>query len=271
MSGGARLLRAELQGLGGWPAPCEERLRVSSTNSELRQRARAGAAPWSVLTAVEQTGGRGRHGRRWHSPPGNLYLSVLLPPPAEPARATLLPLLGGLACVEALADSGVAACLKWPNDVLDPDTGRKLAGVLVEGAATGGGLEHLVLGVGVNLIDDRAALPAGLRDRVAAARDGRGAAPERLALAARLLTTLRRLHAEAESDTGQTLRRRWRERSIGWWGSRVEVVSGEERVEGVALELSEQGALVLELADGSRREIVSGEARQLRASGAAHG
>jgi len=262
-SGGLRL-RAELQRLGGWPAPCEERATVGSTNDALREQARLGAPAWTALTALEQTGGKGRHGRLWHSPPGNLYLSVLLPPPSDPSAATLLPLMGGLACAEALLESGVAACLKWPNDVLDPGTERKLAGILVEGAASGGRLESVVLGVGVNLRVDRAALPAALRDRVAAACDARGEAPDRLALAARLLTTLRRLHAETQADAGGSLRRRWRARSVAWWGSRVEVVSGEDRIEGVAREISEQGALVLELPDGQRRAVVSGEARGLR-------
>jgi BirA family biotin operon repressor/biotin-[acetyl-CoA-carboxylase] ligase len=271
MSGGALRLRAELGRLGAWPEACEERPRVDSTNAELRRLARAGAPPWSVLTALEQSAGRGRHGRHWHSPPGNLYLSVLLPPPADLARATLLPLLGGLACAEALDVFGVAACLKWPNDVLDPATERKLAGVLVEGAAVSGGLEHLVLGVGVNLIEDRATLPAGLRDRLGTARAASGDAPERLALAARLLTTLRRRHAEAELDAGQALRQGWRARSIGWWGRRVRVESGGERIEGIARGISEQGALVLELPGGERREVLSGEARELRSSGANRG
>lgn len=267
MSGGPSGLRSELGRLGGWPAPCEELGRVESTNAELRRRAREGAAPWSALTAIEQTHGRGRHGRFWHSPPGNLYLSVLLPPPSRLGVATLLPLLGGLACAEALSGAGVAACLKWPNDVLDPGSERKLAGVLVEGATGPAGLEHVVLGVGVNLADDRAALPASLRDRVAAARDGRGRTPDRIALAARLLHEIRRLHAGLESDAGAALRRQWRARSVDWWGRTVEVVSGGERIAGVACGLGDEGALVLELPGGERRHLVSGEARELRPPG----
>jgi BirA family biotin operon repressor/biotin-[acetyl-CoA-carboxylase] ligase len=222
-----------------------------------------------VLVAVEQTGGRGRHGRHWHSPPGGLYLSVLLPTPGDASRATLLPLLGGLATVEALGELGVAACLKWPNDVLSPDSERKLAGVLVEGVAGASGLENLVMGVGVNLVADPATLPAGIRDRLASARDARGQSPERLTLAARLLHALRRRHAEAERDAGASLRRAWREHSVPWWGRAVEVVSGDERVRGVARELAENGALIVELPDGRRRTLVSGEARELRVSEAA--
>lgn len=267
MSGGHARLRSELGRLGGWPAACEELTRVESTNAELRRRARDGAPPWTALTALEQTQGRGRHGRHWHSPPGNLYLSVLLPPPSSVGVATLLPLLGGLACAEALAGAGVEARLKWPNDVLDPASERKLAGVLVEGATGSAGLEHVVLGVGVNLVDDRAALPATLRDRVGAARDSQGRTPDRLALAARLLHEVRRLQAGLEDDAGASLRRLWRARSVDWWGRRVEVVSGAERIAGVARGLSDEGALVLELPGGERRHLVSGEARELRAPG----
>jgi len=266
MTGRAARLQSELARLGGWPAPCVELERVDSTNAELRRRVRAGAPPWSALVAGEQTEGRGRHGRTWHSPPGNLYLSVLLPAPAEASRASLRPLLGGLACAEALAAAGVPTCLKWPNDVLDPATERKLAGVLVEGTVGGAGLEYLVMGVGVNLIGGRAALPAALRDRVAVARDAGGATPERPALAASLLVGLRALHEQCERDGGADALQRWRARSVRWWGRPVEVTSGEERLVGVAHALAPDGALILELADGRRQAVVSGEARELRPS-----
>jgi len=261
MAGETRL-RAELERRGGWPGPVEHRPRVGSTNAELRRAAREVAPFWSVLTASTQTAGRGRHGRSWHSPEGHLYLSVLLPPPTRPERAGLVPLLGGLALAEALAGAGVATRLKWPNDVLDSD-GRKLAGILAEATSGEAGVESIVIGFGVNLVEDPA-LPAELRAAVGVARDAQGRAPDRDALAAALLVGLCALLAELDAGAVDALLARWRERAVDWWGREVEVGSGAERLRGIARDLDAAGALVIELEGGERRAVTSGEARELR-------
>src|SRR5262249_27130317 len=107
-----------------WPAPVERHERLSSTSDRLKELARAGARAWRVALVAAQAAGGGRQGRAWASPPGGLYLSVLLRP-ALP-QASLLPLAAGLAVAEAVDEFGVHAELKWPNDVLAD--GRKLAG-----------------------------------------------------------------------------------------------------------------------------------------------
>ncbi len=137
-----------------------EHLRVvastGSTNADLSTAARDGAPHGSVLIALEQTSGRGRLDRQWASPAGaSVSMSVLLRPTVPRAHWAWLPLLTGVAVVEALrATTGVAVTLKWPNDVLAPD-GRKLAGLLAEVVAPGA----VVLGVGVNITLAEAELP----------------------------------------------------------------------------------------------------------------
>jgi BirA family transcriptional regulator, biotin operon repressor / biotin---[acetyl-CoA-carboxylase] ligase len=135
--------------------------RTGSTNADLLAAARAGAAAGSVLVAEEQTAGRGRLDRSWHSPTGaGLTFSVLLrPAEIAPGSRGWLPLLTGVAVAAALAhQTAVDARLKWPNDVLadDPEDPRKLAGILAEQA--GGAI---VVGVGLNVSATRAELPSG--------------------------------------------------------------------------------------------------------------
>ncbi len=127
--------------------------RVDSTNERARALASGGAPHGALVTADEQTAGRGRQGRTWLAPPGSALLCslVLRDPPA------LLPLAAGVAVAEAV---GPAARLKWPNDVLV--NGAKVAGILVEGRPQEG---WAVLGIGINVALDTAQLPPEVRER----------------------------------------------------------------------------------------------------------
>jgi BirA family biotin operon repressor/biotin-[acetyl-CoA-carboxylase] ligase len=127
---------------------------TGSTNVDLLEEARAGAAEGLVLVAETQTAGRGRLGRAWSSPPrATLACSVLLRPAVPPSARAWLPLLTGIAVAAALrAEAGVNASLKWPNDVLV--AGRKIAGILAEAHG-----DAIVAGVGLNVTLTAAELP----------------------------------------------------------------------------------------------------------------
>ena len=136
--------------------------RTGSTNADLLAEARTGAAAGAVLIAEEQTAGRGRLDRSWHSQPGAaLTFSVLLrPSQVPPSRRSWLPLLTGVAIAAALrAAAGVPVSLKWPNDILDSagpsGGGRKLAGILAEQAG-----DAIVVGVGLNVSASQDELPS---------------------------------------------------------------------------------------------------------------
>lgn len=139
---------------------------TGSTSSDLAILARAGAPEGTVILADHQTAGRGRLGRTWHAPSGtSIAVSMLFrPAPVPVARWPWLPLLAGVAVVEAVrAETGVAADLKWPNDVMVD--GLKLAGLLAEvvpqagrpETAEGGG--GVIVGVGLNVTAQRSDLP----------------------------------------------------------------------------------------------------------------
>lgn len=124
---------------------------VDSTMLEAARQAAAGRKGPFVVCARAQTGGVGRHGRRWSSPPGNLYWTILLEHPADLPRDAALAFAAGLAIIDALATTGIPRDrlrLKWPNDVLLD--ARKLAGLLVEASLTGSRAQ-IIVGIGVNL------------------------------------------------------------------------------------------------------------------------
>lgn len=128
---------------------------VGSTNDEARRLAQAGAAHGTVVAARQQTAGRGRVGRSWISPPGNLYVSILLRLNLPPARVAELSFVAALAVadvVDAFLSPGCRAMLKWPNDVLVG--GAKISGVLIEQLD-----EATIMGIGVNIAHEPAGTP----------------------------------------------------------------------------------------------------------------
>ena len=128
---------------------------LPSTNQEAKRLATAGAARGTVVVALRQSAGRGRHGRVWLSPPGNLYASFVLRPGVDARRAHEIGFVAALAVadtVDAALPANLKASLKWPNDILLG--GAKISGILAEWLDDGA----LVLGIGLNV----ARAPAGL-------------------------------------------------------------------------------------------------------------
>lgn len=220
---------------------------VGSTNDEAGRLADAGAAEGTVVWAREQAGGRGRRGRRWISPRGNLYSSTILRPACPAARAAELGFVAALA-VSDLVPAGRGLRLKWPNDVLVE--GGKVAGILPESAVRQDGLvDHVVLGIGVNIsfapvLPEMRYAGATLGGSVEAALEG-------------LIAALARWLGEWRRTGFEAIRARWLDKA-GPLGAEVDVKLGEELVRGRFAGLDGTGALLLETPAGPRR-ITSGE------------
>ena len=136
---------------------------VTSTNDLVKAEAQQGAPEGLTILARRQAKGRGRRGRAWLSPAGEgVYLSVLLRPAIPAFEANWLGVLGALAAAHALEAAGVnRISLKWPNDVLA--RGRKIAGILVEPRIRGQDVEFAVLGIGINVAQEKTSWPEDLR------------------------------------------------------------------------------------------------------------
>ena len=249
----------------------QERARSLAASSE-------GTADGLVVVAGTQTAGRGRLGRRWVSPLGGLWMSVVAEPGPPAGAATLVPLAAALALADAVLEAaGVRADLKWPNDLLAG--GRKVAGILVDAAAgPSGEVESVIVGAGVNLavdaaeIDAAAGAPrghAGAASLAAPGGGGAGPAPDPALLARAFLE---RLEAElgglargAGGDAG--VARRWAARS-SMIGGEVEVDCGGRTVRGTAAGLDEDGALLVGRGPTAER-IVAGDVVAVRRAGPA--
>ena len=220
---------------------------VGSTNDEAARLADAGAREGTVVWAREQTGGRGRRGRHWVSPVGNLYSSTVLRPDCVAQRAAELGFAAALA-VSDIVPTGREVRVKWPNDVMVD--GGKVAGILLESSiGQGGRVEHVVAGIGVNV--GFAPQVAEMRYPGAALGGSVEAALERLAQA------LARRLAEWRHNGFEAVRTAWLAKA-GPLGVAVDVRLADELVQGSFAGLDQEGALMLDTAAGPRK-IVSGE------------
>ena len=222
---------------------------TGSTNDDVAALARAGAGEGVWLRAERQSGGRGRQGRGWHSPAGNLYASTLVRLRSSDPPAPSLALLAAVALHETIAAfaPGARPAIKWPNDILID--GAKLAGILLERSE-----DAVVIGLGVNLAHH----PEGLDRPVTSIAALTGGAPD----AGQFL--------EALAETFARWLERWRTAGLGvvrdrWLlaahpvGTALTAQAGTTRLEGLFDGLDESGALRLRLADGAVHVIHAGD------------
>jgi BirA family biotin operon repressor/biotin-[acetyl-CoA-carboxylase] ligase len=231
---------------------------VDSTQRVARDLARAGAAEGTVVIAEAQTAGRGRLGRTWHSPPGqNLYCSIVLRPRLAPAAVPQIALVAGVAVAAAIQEvTGVTPRIKWPNDVLVE--GRKVSGILTEMEAEVDRVHHVVAGIGVNLNATRSAFPPDLRGKVTSLRLVTGKPVDRAAFTGRLLAALEPRYGRFLGAGFALLRPEWESYSC-LTGTEIRVASPEGEVAGRVVGLDDDGALMLQLPDGTTSRIVAGE------------
>jgi BirA family transcriptional regulator, biotin operon repressor / biotin---[acetyl-CoA-carboxylase] ligase len=213
--------------------------RIGSTNERARELASAGAPHGTLVTAAEQTAGRGRQGRTWTAPPGRALLCSIVV--RDPPR--LLPLMAGVAVADVV---GPAARLKWPNDVLVD--GRKVAGILVEGRVQEG---WAVVGIGLNVALRPEDFPAELLDTAGTL----GLEPDAIEpVLARLLESLSHWLAEPTEEVLSAVRQRdaLLDQPVRW-------SAGEGRGAGI----DEDGRLIV-ITDAGRVELDAGEVHLIR-------
>ena len=233
--------------------------RIDSTNSEAERRLAAGEAAPFVVFAREQTQGRGRRGRPWHSAAnGNLYASFAFRPHLAPARMHDFTLWMGLAVCELVANfCKLSPGLKWPND-LHVD-GKKAGGMLTEARIDADEIRDLVFGLGLNVNGRAAALPRELQRTATSLADATGAPLDLNRFSAAL--TGRVMTAYAAFVDGS-----YREKFSALWehydvlrGKPVTIIQGPRTVSGTAAGIDAEGSLLVRLGNGKTERFRAGE------------
>ncbi|HEX2294073.1 MAG TPA: biotin--[acetyl-CoA-carboxylase] ligase [Actinomycetota bacterium] len=236
---------------------------IGSTNDATLEWAADGAPEGAVVTADQQTQGRGRWNRSWSSPPGrSISLSLVLRPGSR-EQAGLVTTLVGVAAADAIeAAAGIRCGIKWPNDVVAP--GGKVAGILVESRSSGAEMGFLVAGIGVNVSWSPEEMPPEIRAGASSlVAEGAGPLP-RYAVIAELLDAIERWYGRAGTASGRaevveaaTVRSTILGRAV--------LLRGPDGTltEARAVALAEDGALEVEV-DGARRSVTAGEVERIR-------
>lgn len=227
---------------------------TDSTNRIARELARDGAGDWTVVAADRQTAGRGRLGKSFHSPQGGLYMSVILRPKVSPEDMMALTACTAVAVFQALREFCVETRIKWVNDLFLH--GRKICGILCEGGfGADGQLEYLVAGIGINLQPDTE-LPEELREIVTDIASETGLSIPREAL---IPAILRHLETLLQELPARTFLQDYKAYSYTL-GKRVRFSADSGEQEGLAVDVTETGALVVRKEDGSERIVSTGTA-----------
>lgn len=229
---------------------------VSSTNDVALRYAEHGAPEGCTVIAACQTAGRGRLGRTWASPvDAGLYVSIVLRP--EPEVVPLLTIAAGVALADGLeASTGLRPVLKWPNDVWLGT--RKLGGILTEAGSSGQAIAHVVVGFGVNV--SRAAYPPDVASRAISLEEELGRPVDRGAVVAECLAALSMRYGQLRGQRGNEVLDAWRIAARPMLRRVVEWDRNGRRRRGVAVDVDDGGALLVDTADG-RERILSGEVR----------
>jgi BirA family transcriptional regulator, biotin operon repressor / biotin---[acetyl-CoA-carboxylase] ligase len=236
---------------------------VDSTNLEALRTADAGNPEGTVIIADRQSLGRGRLGRTWHTLDEDaLALSVLLRPPLSPERVPQIPLVVGVALYEAFKGLGADVAIKWPNDILHH--GAKLAGILTEMRAEPGHVQAVVAGIGINIRHPAGGWPDGIRQAVTDLSTASGRPVRRLEVAERLIRSLDACYRLFLHEGFDALRDSWWSAHAGS-GERVRVHDGSGYIEGTAIALDHDGALLLSTGTTTRR-IIAGDLELMGAS-----
>lgn len=231
---------------------------IDSTNDRLKAMARQGAPHGTVLLADHQTGGHGRLGRNFHSPEGvGVYMSILLRPNCTPADLMHLTCAAAAAMCDAVEQAaGFRPGIKWTNDLVFGR--RKLGGILTElGLNPKGGVDYAIIGIGINCCQQLSDFAPDIRDIAGSLAMVSGKKIDRSRVAAAMMEALHRLDASLLTGKNEILRSY--RRDCITVGQEISLLRGDEVRHGTALDVDENGALVVAFSDRHTEAVNSGE------------
>lgn len=255
-----KLLRKRLHGCG-LGKRVYHFFKTDSTNRVALELGHADEPHGTIVLAEEQTAGRGRAGRSWHSEKSSgIYVTVLLRPPISPADAPLLTLLAGLAVRGAIAEqTGVECDVRWPNDLLIG--GKKVCGILTEMYAEPDQVRFVIVGIGMNV--NHAGFPKELETIATSLRMETGKQQSRLELLVKTLRALERHYNRFLAEGSRPVLEEFSRMSSYARGKRVRIATSNETYVGTTAGLEANGLLRVEREDGRTSVVVSGDVSEV--------
>jgi len=231
---------------------------IGSTNQEAKRFAAEDEPEGAIVVAEQQTAGRGRLSRQWFSPKtGGIWFSVILRPEVQPAEAAKFTFLGAVAVANAIrAVTGLAVEIKWPNDI--HYQGRKLVGILTELHAEWDAINYIVMGIGINVNIATDVFPEEIREIATSLQRETGHTVSRQQLLRHILAQLETLYNNVKTAGFASVFTAWRHMNCTL-GREVCVSSVHQRLVGVAVDIDDDGALIIRKQDGSRERVVAGD------------
>ena len=215
----------------------------------------------TIVVAESQTAGRGRLGRKWISPVGGIWLSIILKPKIEPVYAPRITLLAGVSVAKTMQGFGLPAKIKWPNDILV--NGKKVCGILTEIGAEVDIIDYLVVGIGIDANVDTSTFPEEYRDNSTSLEKEMGHKINRVEFVQKLLEEFEALYTKFQKDGFSQILEEWRNMSatIGQW---VKITAQMRTIYGEAIGVDNEGALIVETGEGHLEKIVAGNCEHMR-------
>lgn len=230
---------------------------IESTNTEAKKQANLGCPEGSIVLSEAQNGGRGRLSRSWFSPAGKgIWLSVVLRPPFNPYDAPKCTLLAAVAVTKAIQSITQVECgIKWPNDILYQ--GKKVVGILTEMNAEIDAINHIVIGMGINVNMNQQDFPTGLMDIATSLSMIAGRSISRLSLLNAVLGELEQAYDDVIQHGFSNMLDEWRNLSVTL-GKKVNVVGSGREFSGIAVDIDHDGGLLVQT-EGCLERVLAGD------------
>ena len=234
-------------------------VRVTSTQDKAKEFAEKGLAEGTVIVAETQTHGKGRLARRWVSPRGGIWLSVILRPEITPMEVPKITMIGSLAAAEAIAElTRLEVKLKWPNDVLirliPGIESKKVCGVLTEMVSKASQVNYVVTGLGINVNNQ---IPATLRAKAISLKDAMGRNLPKQKLLRKVLEKFDKHYLDFRKQGMGPILKEYKGMSAVL-RREVKIECPDRIIEGKALDIDEYGALIVGTEEGKKR-VVAGD------------
>ncbi|MDW8801365.1 biotin--[acetyl-CoA-carboxylase] ligase [Clostridium sp. A1-XYC3] len=231
---------------------------LGSTNNKAKELALSNAPHGTVIISEEQTEGRGRLGRNWSSPKfKGIWLSIILRPDTDPLNVPKVTQVGAAAVIKALNELDINAYVKWPNDIILNE--KKVCGILTEMSGELNKVNYVVMGIGINVNTDSSDFPEELKNTATSISLETGKYIKRKELVSKLLNSFELLYDEFEKEeTIKTSVSICKKNSI-LLGKEIKIINRGKETYARAVDLSDEGELMVQYTDGIVEKIVSGE------------